>query len=138
MMDGIRRILPYFYAFAGIVLVWQAVVLISGAHVAILPPPLLAAQTFVELIVSGELFVHISASLGRVVAAWRQTGRPDRQAARGRLLRACRRRGDWRSRRRGRRRRLLRQASCLREYHRRTRHSRDAGGKRPVELGPQA
>lgn len=64
------RILPYVYAFLGIVIVWQLVVVFSGAHVAILPPPLLAAETFVELVVSGELFHHIGASLRRVLAAW--------------------------------------------------------------------
>lgn len=64
------RILPYIYAFLGIVVVWQMVVVFSGAHVAILPPPLLAAETFVQLIASGELFHHISASLGRVITAW--------------------------------------------------------------------
>ena len=55
MNTGIGRVLPYIYAFAGIVAVWQIVVIASGAHVAILPPPLLAAQTFIELIASGEL-----------------------------------------------------------------------------------
>ena len=64
------KILPYIYAAAGIVLVWQAVVTFTSAHVAILPPPTLAAKTFLELLVSGELFVHIQASLGRVLAAW--------------------------------------------------------------------
>ncbi|MGI9411233.1 MAG: ABC transporter permease [Hyphomicrobiaceae bacterium] len=64
------RILPYIYAFLGIALVWQMVVVFSGAHVAILPPPLLAAETFASLVASGELFTHISASLGRVIVAW--------------------------------------------------------------------
>jgi ABC-type nitrate/sulfonate/bicarbonate transport system permease component len=64
------RILPYIYAFLGIVVVWQMVVVFSGAHVAILPPPLLVAETFTQLIASGELFHHIGASLGRVVTAW--------------------------------------------------------------------
>lgn len=63
-------VLPYLYAFLFIVLVWQLVVIFSNAHVALLPPPLLAGQTFVELVVSGELFIHTGASLGRVVTAW--------------------------------------------------------------------
>jgi ABC-type nitrate/sulfonate/bicarbonate transport system permease component len=64
------RILPYIYAFLGIVVVWQLVVVFSGAHVAILPPPMLAAETFVHLIATGELFHHIGASLRRVLIAW--------------------------------------------------------------------
>lgn len=63
-------VLPYIYAGAAIVIVWQLVVALTNAHVAILPPPLLAAQTFVGLVASGELFVHVGASLGRVVSAW--------------------------------------------------------------------
>lgn len=70
MTGSMARILPYIYAFVGIVVVWQLVVIFSGAHVAILPPPLLAAESFLELVASGELFLHIGTSLGRVVAAW--------------------------------------------------------------------
>ena len=70
MTGRAARILPYIYAFMGIVVVWQLVVVFSGAHVAILPPPLLAAESFIELVESGELFGHIGISLGRVVAAW--------------------------------------------------------------------
>lgn len=69
-MRQIRGILPYIYAAAAIVAVWQAAVTFTSAHVAILPPPALAAETLVELIASGELFVHIRASLGRVLVAW--------------------------------------------------------------------
>lgn len=64
------RVLPYIYAFVGIVILWQAVVTFTQAQVAILPPPRLAAETFFELLTSGELFTHIRASLGRVIAAW--------------------------------------------------------------------
>lgn len=66
----IRVVLPYLYAAIAIIAVWQGVVTLTNAHVAILPPPALAAQTFIELIVTGELFIHIRASLSRVVAAW--------------------------------------------------------------------
>jgi len=64
------NILPFVYAAVFIVIVWQAVVVFSNAHVALLPPPLLTARTFLELVISGELFIHVGASLGRVVAAW--------------------------------------------------------------------
>lgn len=63
-------ILPYVYAGAFIIIVWQMVVTFTNAHVTLLPPPLMTAKSFVDLIVSGELFVHIGASLGRVVSAW--------------------------------------------------------------------
>jgi len=66
----VGRVLPYVYAFLGIIAVWQLVVTITQPHVSLLPPPLLAGQTFLELLLSGELFVHIGASLGRVIAAW--------------------------------------------------------------------
>lgn len=69
-MALIRAVLPYLYAAIGITAVWQGVVTFTNAHVAILPPPLLAATTFIELVLSGELFIHISASLSRVIAAW--------------------------------------------------------------------
>jgi ABC-type nitrate/sulfonate/bicarbonate transport system permease component len=62
--------LPYFAAFAAVVLVWQAVVMLSGAHVSILPPPAMAAETFAALVASGDIFRHAFASLGRVIAAW--------------------------------------------------------------------
>lgn len=64
------RVLPYLYAFLGIVAVWQLVVTLTRPHISLLPPPLLAGQTFLDLLLSGELFVHIGASLGRVIAAW--------------------------------------------------------------------
>lgn len=69
-MALIRVVLPYLYAAIAIVAAWQGVVTLTSAHVAILPPPALAAQTFIELVVTGELFIHIRASLSRVMAAW--------------------------------------------------------------------
>ena len=69
-MAVVRMILPYLYASIAIVAVWQGAVTFTSAHVAILPPPALAAQTFIELVVSGEIFTHIRASLSRVIAAW--------------------------------------------------------------------
>ena len=61
-------ILPYLWAAIFIVVVWQLVVVFTKAHVALLPPPLLAAETFAHLVATGELFVHVGASLGRVVS----------------------------------------------------------------------
>lgn len=69
-MQRLTALLPYVYALLVIGLVWQLVVILTSAHVAILPPPLLTLQTFIELIVSGEIFTHIGISLGRVVSAW--------------------------------------------------------------------
>lgn len=65
-----RAILPYLYAFTAILIVWQVVVSLTQAHIAILPPPLLTAKTLVSLLMSGELLRHITASLGRVGTAW--------------------------------------------------------------------
>ncbi|MBA3596161.1 MAG: ABC transporter permease [Methylibium sp.] len=62
--------LPLLYALLGVFAVWQAVVLVFEPHVSLLPPPLLAVQTFFTLLVSGELLQHIGISLFRVVAAW--------------------------------------------------------------------
>lgn len=69
-MKRTGAILPYIYALLAIGIVWQLVVVISDAHVAILPPPLLTLRTFWDLIASGEIFVHIYASLSRVLIAW--------------------------------------------------------------------
>jgi len=63
-------VLPYLWAAIFIVFVWQMAVIFTQAHVALLPPPLLAAKTFAELVVNGQLFVHAGASLGRVISAW--------------------------------------------------------------------
>ena len=62
--------LPFLYAGVFIVVVWQSVETFTDAHVALLPPPLLTARAFFELLISGELFVHAGASLGRVIVAW--------------------------------------------------------------------
>ena len=62
--------LPFLYAGVFIVVVWQSVATFTDAHVALLPPPLLTARAFFELLISGELFVHAGASLGRVIVAW--------------------------------------------------------------------
>ncbi|MRG73658.1 ABC transporter permease subunit [Alphaproteobacteria bacterium HT1-32] len=63
-------VLPYLYAALFIITIWQMVVSFTNAHVTLLPSPLLTAQSFFELVVTGELFIHIGASLGRVISAW--------------------------------------------------------------------
>lgn len=70
MMMLVRNFLPYVTALLVIGLVWQLAVILSNAHVAILPPPLLTLSTFAGLIVTGEIFVHVWASLSRVLTAW--------------------------------------------------------------------
>ena len=62
--------LPYFIAGLAIITVWQIVVFLLQPSPAILPSPFKTANTLWELIQSGELFIHISASLSRVVSAW--------------------------------------------------------------------
>ena len=69
-MTLLRNFLPYVTAMLVIGLVWQLAVVLSNAHVALLPPPLLTLSTFGELLLSGEIFVHIWASLSRVISAW--------------------------------------------------------------------
>ncbi len=70
MTQMARNVMPYIAALLTIGLVWQLVVVLSNAHVAILPPPLLMLSSFFGLLLSGELFVHIWASLSRVLSAW--------------------------------------------------------------------
>jgi len=65
-----QAVTPYLFALLAIGLVWQVVVWVSQANVAILPPPLKTLSTFWELLLNGELFRHTSASLSRVVSAW--------------------------------------------------------------------
>ena len=69
-MKHAHRALPFVYAALFIVVIWQLVVSFSQAHVSLLPPPALAAKTLIGLTLSGELFVHVGASLGRVVSSW--------------------------------------------------------------------
>ena len=49
------KLLPYLYAAIGVIAVWWAVVLIAKPHMSLLPSPLLTAQTFVQLVASGEI-----------------------------------------------------------------------------------
>lgn len=73
-MQLIRRtsegVLPYVTAALGIVIVWQAVVFLTKPSPMLLPSPALVLSTLVDLTTTGELFVHSSYSLGRVLAAW--------------------------------------------------------------------
>ncbi len=69
-LQGLGNGLPYVYAAVVIAIVWQLVVVLTNAHPSILPAPLRVAKTLGELVRSGELFVHIWASLSRVISAW--------------------------------------------------------------------
>lgn len=69
-LNAAARVLPFLYASAFIVAVWQLVVIATQAHVSVLPPPWNVARTFVSLVASGEIFLHAGVSLGRVVSAW--------------------------------------------------------------------
>jgi ABC-type nitrate/sulfonate/bicarbonate transport system permease component len=64
------KVFPYLAAMAAVVLVWQAIVTVTQPSPAVLPSPALTAQTLWDLFASGEIFRHIGASLGRVLAAW--------------------------------------------------------------------
>lgn len=64
------RVMPYLLAAAVVVAVWQAIIVIVRPSAAVLPTPWQTVLTLETLIASGELFVHIGASLGRVLVAW--------------------------------------------------------------------
>ncbi len=69
-MKQLLRIAPFILAAVAIVTVWWSVILVFKPHVSLLPPPPQVAAEFWELMVTGELFTHIGASLGRVISAW--------------------------------------------------------------------
>lgn len=64
------KLLPYLYAAMGVVAVWQAVIWLAKPPPALLPSPLLTAQTFIQLTASGELPTDAAYSVFRVVSAW--------------------------------------------------------------------
>jgi len=64
------KLLPYLYAAVGVIAVWWAVVLIAKPHMSLLPSPLLTAQTFAQLVASGELPRDAAYSVFRVFSAW--------------------------------------------------------------------
>lgn len=70
IVKPLRGAIPYLIAGFAIITVWQLVVVILHPSAAILPSPFKTLNTLWELIQSGELFVHISSSLSRVVLAW--------------------------------------------------------------------
>ena len=70
LLRSVAKLLPYLYAAAGVIAVWWAVVLIAKPHMSLLPSPLLTAQTFIQLIASGELPRDAAYSICRVLAAW--------------------------------------------------------------------
>ena len=70
LISQLTKLLPYFYAGVGVVVLWQAVVWIAKPHVSLLPSPLMTVRTFVELVASGALLSHVAHSVFRVVSAW--------------------------------------------------------------------
>lgn len=67
---SLARVLPLVYGALVILAAWQGVVWIFKPHVAVLPPPAIAGGELMRLAMSGELFVHVAASLRRVLTAW--------------------------------------------------------------------
>lgn len=74
MLRVFSRGMPYLLAAAAILGVWWAVIQVFRPHVSLLPPPPLVALEFWQLLVSGDLFTHVGASLARVVSAWTLAG----------------------------------------------------------------
>ncbi len=70
VLRNLSRVLPYIYAAVAIVIIWQLAVIFTGADPALLPPPLLTAETLIEMLLSGEIFMHAGISLGRVLSSW--------------------------------------------------------------------
>ncbi|HEX8740705.1 MAG TPA: ABC transporter permease [Casimicrobiaceae bacterium] len=64
------RFLPFVYAAAALVIVWQLIVTATKPDPSVLPPPLDVASTFGHLLVGGQLVVDTAYSVGRVVSAW--------------------------------------------------------------------
>jgi ABC-type nitrate/sulfonate/bicarbonate transport system permease component len=64
------KLLPYLYAAIGVIAVWQAVVTFARPPVALLPSPLMTANTFIQITASGELPTDAAYSVCRVLAAW--------------------------------------------------------------------
>ena len=69
-LKNLSRVLPYLYAAVAIVVLWQLALILTGADPALLPPPLLTAETFIEMVLTGEIFMHAGMSLGRVTSSW--------------------------------------------------------------------
>ena len=72
--NAARRIVPYLYAAAAIVAVWELVVVTTHPDASLLPPPWEVAKTFVSLSASGVLFEDAGISLARVLTAWLLSG----------------------------------------------------------------
>jgi ABC-type nitrate/sulfonate/bicarbonate transport system permease component len=70
LRNQFRGIVPYFLAGLAIVIVWQGAVEILNPSAAILPSPGATASTLWSLMQTGDLFIHASASLSRVLSAW--------------------------------------------------------------------
>lgn len=66
----LARVLPFVYAAAIIIVVWQLVVTATKPDPSVLPPPLDVVTTFGQLLVNGQLILDTAYSVGRVVSAW--------------------------------------------------------------------
>lgn len=74
MSKVLSRLLPFVLAAAAILAAWWTVIAIFKPHVSLLPPPLLVAREFWQLLTTGDLFTHVGASLARVFTAWTVAG----------------------------------------------------------------
>ena len=54
-LKNLSRVLPYLYAAVAIVVLWQLALILTGADPALLPPPLLTAETFIEILLPIEV-----------------------------------------------------------------------------------
>jgi ABC-type nitrate/sulfonate/bicarbonate transport system permease component len=70
----VRGLLPFLVAFGAILAAWMAVLALFKPHASLLPPPGLVARELGRLVQTGELFIHLSASLSRVFSAWALAG----------------------------------------------------------------
>ena len=64
------RVIPYVFAAAAIVAVWQLVVTTTKPSEAVLPSPLEVASEFGRLFANGTLIADAAISVARVVSAW--------------------------------------------------------------------
>lgn len=74
MQIFLSRGLPFALAALAILAAWWGVIQVFRPHHSLLPPPPLVATEFWRLLQSGDLLVHIGASLGRVLSAWTIAG----------------------------------------------------------------
>lgn len=66
----VHRILQIAFAFIGLVLVWQAVILIGQYNESLLPSPRKVGESIVQLLLDGTLFNHLQVSMFRFSAGY--------------------------------------------------------------------